>query len=300
MQAFPTVPLVAVDWGTTHRRAYALGHDNQCLGAHQDDQGALAARGRFAPALREAVQRLGVAPQRIVLTGMVGSALGWHNVPYVGAEVALDRLGAHLFPVPDADLPAPTFIAPGYCVRNAQGRPDVMRGEETQLLGAVARGLPSGLFVLPGTHSKWVALQDARVQALRTYMTGELFALLGQHGTLAAAAGQAQEDSPEAFAQGVADSADAALSHQLFATRARVVCGDLRAPQAHAYLSGVLIGAELRDALPLRSDADQPLYLIGSAALAARYAQAAALLHTPVATLDAQDLYLAAVAALLP
>lgn len=300
MQAFPTVPLVAVDWGTTHRRAYALGHDNQCLGAHQDDQGALAARGRFAPALREAVQRLGVAPQRIVLTGMVGSALGWHNVPYVGAEVALDTLGAHLFPVPDADLPAPTFIAPGYCVRNAQGRPDVMRGEETQLLGAVARGLPSGLFVLPGTHSKWVALQDARVQALRTYMTGELFALLGQHGTLAAASAQAQDDSAEAFAQGVADSAAGALSHQLFATRARVVCGDLPAAQARAYLSGMLIGAELRDALALQRPGAGAIALIGNPTLAQRYVQAAALLGCGAHALDARTLYLHALTALLP
>ena len=300
MQDFPTIPLVAVDWGTTHRRAYAMGHDSQCLATHQDDQGALAARGRFAASLREAVAALGVAPQRIVLTGMVGSALGWHNVPYVGAEVALGALGAHLFHVPDAaDLP-PTYIAPGYCVRNALGRPDVMRGEETQLLGAVASGTSSGLFVLPGTHSKWVALHAGRVQALRTYMTGELFALLGQHGTLAAAANQLQEDSPVAFAQGVADSAEAALSHQLFATRARVVCGDLAASQAHAYLSGVLIGAELRDALPLRSDPSLPVYLIGSAALAARYVQAATLLQAPVTALDAPSLYLAAMAALLP
>lgn len=299
MQSDHSVPLVAVDWGTTHRRAYALGHDNQCLAEHQDADGALAARGRFGASLQTALQALGVAPQRIVLTGMVGSALGWHNVPYVGAEVPLAELRSHLFRVPDAtDLP-PTFIAPGYCVRNATGRPDVMRGEETQLLGAVVQGQASGLFVLPGTHSKWVALAHGRVTALRTYMTGELFALLGQHGTLAAAA-QGQEDDDSAFAQGVHDSAEGALGHQLFAARARVVCGDLPATQARAYLSGLLIGSELRDALALRNDRHAPLQLIGSPELAQRYVRAAALLDASAQALDARSLYLHALTTLLP
>lgn len=300
MNQVPSVPVVAVDWGTTHRRAYAVGHDSQCLAEYEDDQGAMAARGRFGEALQQALQALGVAPQRIVLTGMVGSALGWHNVPYVGADVPLTALRTQLFRVPDAPALPPTFIAPGYCVRNAAGRPDVMRGEETQLLGAVVQGQPSGLFVLPGTHSKWVALEQGRVTALRTYMTGELFALLGQHGTLAAASAQAQDDSAEAFAQGVADSAAGALSHQLFAARARVVCGDLPAAQARAYLSGMLIGAELRDALALQRPGAGAIALIGNPTLAQRYVQAAALLGCGAHALDARTLYLHALTALLP
>ncbi len=354
MTSLRNVPLVAVDWGTTHRRAYAVGHDSQCLAQYEDDTGALAAQGRFGPALRAALDALGVAPQRIVLSGMVGSALGWHAVPYVGPEVGLRQLRHHLWPVPDSDgLPA-TFIVPGYCVRNAQGCPDVMRGEETQLLGAVIQGLHDGVFVLPGTHSKWVALRTGQVRSLRTYMTGELYALLGQHGTLAAAAlgacrtwdvesenrpqrdqflpdlqahspamGQkdgekwaaevdlqptipesdrllGQEDSHSAFVQGVQDSAEGALSHQLFGARARVVCGDLPATQARAYLSGLLVGAELRDGLGLQANHHAPLYLIGSPALAQRYQDGAALLGAPTQVLDARSLYLQAVCALLP
>lgn len=299
MTSLRNVPLVAVDWGTTHRRAYAVGHDSQCLAQYEDDTGALAAQGRFGPALRAALDALGVVPQRIVLSGMVGSALGWHAVPYVGPEVGLRQLRHHLWPVPDSDgLPA-TFIVPGYCVRRAQGCPDVMRGEETQLLGAVIQGLHDGVFVLPGTHSKWVALRTGQVRSLRTYMTGELYALLGQHGTLAAAA-QGQEDSHSAFVQGVQDSAEGALSHQLFGARARVVCGDLPATQARAYLSGLLIGAELRDGFGLQANRHAPLYLIGSPALAQRYQDGAALLGAPTQVLDARSLYLQAVCALLP
>jgi len=112
-------------------------------------------------------------------------------VPYVDCGVALDALPAHLYPLQDATAAARCAIVPGYCMRDQWGQPDVMRGEETQLLGALAMGHHSGWFVLPGTHSKWVELASGRILQLRTYMTGELFTLLGQHGTLAAAIGNA-------------------------------------------------------------------------------------------------------------
>jgi 2-dehydro-3-deoxygalactonokinase len=273
-------PWVGVDWGTTHRRGYALDSAGHCTTEADDDQGALATRGRHAQSLADWLPTLTSAPAdcEVVMSGMVGSAFGWQEAPYLGPEVALEALPQHLVRVHGQPQ---RRIVPGYCVRNAQGQPDVMRGEETQLLGAVAMGLRDGWFVLPGTHSKWVLLRDGRIQQLRTYMTGELFALLSSHGTLAAAAQPAGTDtgalwSQPAFADGVAAGIPGALANQLFSARARVVSGDMPATQAQAYLSGLLIGSELQDiGRDLDRQASQQLYLIGSPALAATYQAAA-------------------------
>jgi 2-dehydro-3-deoxygalactonokinase len=196
-------------------------------------------------------------------------------------------------------MPGPTVaIVPGYCVRNAAGQPDVMRGEETQLLGAHCLGHSDGWFVLPGTHSKWVELRAGRVLQLRTYMTGELFDLLGHHGTLAAAAGSV--DAPwdaSAFGQGVqAAHSGGALSHQLFGCRARVVSGDMAAASSRAFLSGLLIGTELHDVLKdgARPAGGSAFQLIGSPALATLYQAAAAILGLQFEVLDARAAFIAA------
>jgi 2-dehydro-3-deoxygalactonokinase len=309
------ITVVGVDWGTTHRRAYGLNQDGQCVAEVADDDGALACKGRFAPSLQALLQSLQAAPGCVLLSGMVGSALGWQVVPYVDGAVALPALVRHLAPVADARLPGlasaenpapskavPVAIVPGYCVRNATGQPDVMRGEETQLLGAHCLGHSDGWFVLPGTHSKWVQLRAGQVMQLRTYMTGELFDLLGRHGTLAAAAGAA--DAPwdaAAFTQGVlAAQTGAALSHLLFGCRARVVSGDMAGSSSRAYLSGLLIGTELHDVLhdsaSRASGTGQgaPFKLIGSPALATLYQAAAASLGLAFEVLDARAAFIAA------
>ena len=297
------VQAVGVDWGTTHRRAYVLDAQGHCVNELADDQGALACQGRHAESLQQLLNHLQASPRQVLLSGMAGSAMGWQLVPYVDASVALTDLGAHLFAIADT----PVRIVPGYCVRNASGQPDTMRGEETQLLGAVCLGHHSGWFVLPGTHSKWVELRAGRVQQLRTYMTGELFHLLSHHGTLAATAGSASAEAgrawdAKAFIQGVqaADTATS-LSHQLYGCRARVVSGDMAAASMCAYLSGLLIGTELHDVLR-HGQADwsvQAITLIGSPALAPHYQRAADLLGLPLQLLDARAAYLAALRHLL-
>jgi 2-dehydro-3-deoxygalactonokinase len=290
------VPVVGVDWGTTHRRAYALNSDGKCIAEMDDGDGALACKGRFPAALDAALSALNVHPQTVVMSGMVGSALGWLEVPYVTDSTALSELGRHLSVVQDAHGGV-AYIVPGYCVRNAQGVPDVMRGEETQLLGAWAQGHVSGWFVLPGTHSKWVELDEGRVVQLRTYMTGELYDLLGQHGTLAAAAGSsAPVWDDAAFAEGVQQAGHRALSHQLFSCRARVVSKDMAASSARSYLSGLLIGTELKDVLqgPM-AQATSGFKLIGSPQLAKLYQSAAQVLNTNFDILDAREAFFAAV-----
>ena len=316
MEVNRSIAVVGVDWGTTHRRAYGLNQQGQCVAEYADDEGALACKGRFPQALQGLLQSMQVQPQAVILSGMVGSALGWQVVPYVDGAVALPELAGQLAPVAAAWLPvpvtaavsapgpsSPVSIVPGYCVRNASGQPDVMRGEETQLLGAHCLGHSDGWFVLPGTHSKWVELRAGRVAQLRTYMTGELFDLLGHHGTLAAAAGAA--DAPwdgDAFALGVrAARSGAALSHQLFGCRARVVSGDMAGSSSRAYLSGLLIGTELHDVLQApagqatAAGQGSAFKLIGSPALATLYQAAALLLDVRFDVLDARAAFIAAI-----
>lgn len=291
--------LVGVDWGTTHRRLYALGTEGQPLGMAADGDGAAACHGRFAQSLAQGLQRLQVAPQRVLMSGMVGSAMGWQLAPYVDGTVALTDLPQHLVAVQDACAPAPAWIVPGYCIRDAHGQPDVMRGEETQLLGALTLGHHSGVFVLPGTHSKWVELVEGRIVRLRTYMTGELFSLLSRHGTLAAAgAGAEPVWDARAFADGVRAAGQGALAHQLFGCRARVVCGDMPAQGVPAYLSGLLIGSELHGALDgsLPAATGMQFQLIGAPELAHHYETAAALLGHAVERIDAHAAYVGGMA----
>ena len=288
------IVVVGVDWGTTHRRAYGLDNRGQCIAEYSDSAGAMASRGRFPAALKDLLLALRAQPESVVMAGMVGSAFGWQAVPYVDGNVALQVLTQHTQTLLETGVAAHCAIVPGYCVRDAQAQPDVMRGEETQLLGACCLGHRTGWFVLPGTHSKWVELRDGHVLQLRTYMTGELFDVLGSHGTLAVAAGGAPAVwSDVAFASGVQAAAHGILSHQLVACRAKVVAGDIPAGHAHAYLSGLLIGCEMRDFSG--ATGTSPLRLIGSPALAKRYLAAADLLGLRMDVLDARAAFIAAI-----
>ena len=301
-----TIPLpvaVGVDWGTTHRRGYALAADGRCLAEHADADGMLAARGRFEASLETLLQTLNAAdPQvRVLMSGMVGSANGWMQAPYLDPEVPLRDLGHHLLRVPGTARRVD--IVPGIALKTASAV-DVMRGEETQLLGAALLGHEDGWILLPGTHSKWVRMAEGRVADFATFMTGELFDLLGRHGTLAAAAGTehagADTHHPEAFDQGLRAGADVALSHALFGCRARVVTGALPPEQARSYLSGLLIGAEWYE-LRRRGAGHLPasVTVIGAPHLAARHAEAAASFGVNLHHLDPAVVYKAALAHLL-
>lgn len=294
---------IGIDWGTTHRRASLLADDGELLALQHDDQGALACQGRFEAALRGL---LAAWPQAghglpVVMAGMVGSALGWQEVPYVDARSPLRALAAKRVPVRGAPEGCRWSIVPGLVWRGAGDRVDVMRGEETQLLGALQLLGPrgdEGCYLLPGTHSKWVRLRGGAIDELRTYMTGELFAALRERGTLSAAMQAAPpqaEPDPQAFARGVADAAEGATSRLLFGARARVVTGAMPAAVAAAYVSGLLIGAEWHEWARSAGEAPTgPVRVIGEPALAALHARCAALLGHPVELLDAQAVQLAA------
>lgn len=287
--------LIGIDWGTTHRRAYLLGAQGQLVAEYSDDQGMLAAQGRFAESFAAVLARWphGVP---VLLSGMVGAASGWQEAPYLDATTPLTALAQRLMPLRAAPAGRACAIVPGYRWRGAAGEVDVMRGEETQLLGALALGHGDGWYVLPGTHSKWVRVEKGAVSVLRTYMTGELFGLLSQHGTLAGMVSSGAPN-PQAFRDGLHAAAGAALSHTLFSCRARVVAGDMPAAHAHSFLSGLLIGAEWSDALQ-RAPQPQQVTLIAAEHLAESYKTAALHHGCALSVLDPREVYLAAVWAL--
>ena len=305
-----TAAFIGIDWGTTHRRATLVGSDGAIVAERADGDGALACAGRFRASLEALVAGWPEASPAlpVVMAGMVGATIGWQAVPYLEGGTPLSELPRHLVPVADAPPGRRWRIVPGWCLRGEGGAVDVMRGEETQLFGALhllGRDASDGCYVLPGTHSKWVRLQAGRITELRTYMTGELFALLRQHGTLASAmqapgagdaAGQRHDgvaDAPD-FLRGVAEAARGpVLTHALFGARAQVVTGAMAPGAAAAYVSGLLIGAEWADA-QRRPSRDEPVRVIGEPALAALHAACARAHGRRLEVLDARRIQLAA------
>lgn len=292
--------LVGIDWGTTNRRAYVLDGAGECLRRHEDSQGTLASSGQFKASLLALLHELGMPPATpVLMSGMVGSAQGWQQVPYLDCSVALAKLPEAAVPVRDADPGCDWRIVPGYCCVN--GGVDVMRGEETQLLGAIAMGHADGWMVLPGTHCKWVQLRQGRILRLSTYMTGELFAMLGASGTLAPLMAAGPDGDPTALAHGVMLARKLApLSHSLFSIRAAVVAGKMPATQARSAISGLLIGTEFAAALHhAGTDIDAnagAIRLLASSSLSGLYAAVATMFNVRATLLDPDTVYCAALA----
>lgn len=229
-------PFLAVDWGTTNRRVYRI-ENGQVTRTERDDMGVTAVSD-FAREVAGIRTRFGDLP--MLLAGMVGSNIGWQVAPYVPVPVGVEALAAHLLAIDDR-----TFIVPGVSTL-IDGRADVMRGEEVQLLGAVAAGLvpPDALLAQPGTHCKWARVNDGRIADFTTAMTGELFALLRTHGLLAPQLQASVTDGP-AFRDGVEQGKSGDLAASLFGIRAAKLLGQRDDADAAAYASGLLIGSDV-------------------------------------------------------
>ena len=269
---------IAVDWGTSNRRAWALGPGGEIVRQRADDKGLLAhADRRFAHSLELFLTDwLKEAPDvPVIMAGMVGSRMGWVEVPYLSAPLQLTDLADHLVKAGEVAGSA-CWIVPGLSIDDDL-QPEVMRGEECQMLGALLhQRTQSGLFVLPGTHSKWARVTDGRLTSFRTYITGELFDLLCKSGTLSQVMIGSQ-DNPAAFARGVKASADAELLNRVFSVRTFGLFGRMPAADLRSYLSGLLVGTEMRDALASWPEtAQSAATCIGSAAMVTRYQAAAA------------------------
>ncbi|HEU0133968.1 MAG TPA: 2-dehydro-3-deoxygalactonokinase, partial [Allosphingosinicella sp.] len=229
---------IAVDWGTTNRRAWRLAANGSVADEMEDDSGILSVpAGGFSAAVAELRHRLGELP--LLMAGMVGSNRGWIEAPYASCPAGLEELAERL----RWAEPGRTAVVPGVCF-SGSGAADVMRGEEVQLLGAWAEGwIPEGTVVChPGTHNKWVRLEQGRIVEFRTVMTGEIYNLLRERSILADLLRNPVEPG-DAFAAGVRHGLDQDdLTAELFSVRARVLLGQAAAEDAAAYTSGLLIG----------------------------------------------------------
>lgn len=293
---------IAGDWGTSHLRLALCAEDGAVL-AEARGPGAATCGGRFAEVLAQASAPWAEhGPLPTLLCGMVGSRRGWKEAPYLPCPVSLDQL------VQGCIAPgAPEVrILPGLRCSNPLGAADFLRGEETQVLGALALDarLRAGrhLLLLPGTHSKWLQLDAAQVRQFQTFVTGDIYAALQAHSVLvtpAATAGEAALD--RAFRHGLQRSVAAtpdALLAQLFECRARHLAGEMAEHEASDFLSGLLIGHELRQGLAQHAAAaPAPLCLIGTAALTRRYAYALSVLDIDSTCLDGGAAAIAGLAA---
>jgi 2-dehydro-3-deoxygalactonokinase len=267
--------LIGLDWGTTSCRAYLVGADGQVLERVTDGPGILKVEsGAFGAALDAMIGRWD-ATLPVILSGMIGSRQGWREAPYAKCPAGPGEVVQALAQIDHAGRTI--ALVPGLSTEN-DAMPDVMRGEETQILGALAlSGSDGGLFLLPGTHSKWAEVKGGRIVSFRTFMTGEVFGALKDHTIL----GLLMTDGADAegFARGVKEGAAlgsaGALLNRVFATRTYGLMDKLAGTALSDYLSGLLIGAEVAEAARQTNAA---ITIIASAALAQRYTDALRLL----------------------
>ena len=295
---------VAVDWGTTSFRAYLVDVNGLVLDRVANTNGILSVEhGMFATALlqplRPWLDRFG--PLAVVMSGMIGSRQGWVEIPYVATPATLGDILRAVRSI-DVDGLASVHIAPGVMTRDQAGLSDVMRGEETQVFGAMAlTGFADAVFVLPGTHSKWVTVENGAITRFQTYMTGEIYAVLSQHsilGRLMPAAAPASGAISDGFRRGLDVIAKhgggpGGLLNRLFSVRTNGLFADLPGEQLPDYLSGLLIGAEVVEG----SVSDATVSIIATPALAARYVMACKAFGVPARTV-AEDCVVAGLAAI--
>ncbi len=297
----PTSPvLIALDWGTSSLRAFLMSHTGAVLDAQHAPTGILhlpapaevgGFEQAFAGIVRDWLVRWPSLP--VVAGGMVGSAQGWKETPYARCPADARALAAEGVRVPSG-LGPEVLIAPGVLFDDPDRSPDVMRGEEIQIAGALAAQpalAARACIVLPGTHSKWAWIEEGCIVSFATYMTGELYAVLRRHSILGRLMPEEAAADPQttdaAFVRGL-EAARASgpgdLTHQLFATRTLGLTKRLPARSLSDYLSGLLIGHELVSGLAAsrsRLDAGAPLILIGDPALCRRYGAALEVLGSP-------------------
>ena len=280
-------PFLAVDWGTTNRRAWRIGAGGASEAEEKDERGMISVPpGGFAAEAAALRARLGDLP--MLCAGMVGSNRGWAETAYVACPLDLEAIAAALLWVE----PDRTALLPGAAMQG--GRPDVMRGEEVQALGAVAAGLapPDALLCLPGTHCKWAEMGGGRLEGFVTAMTGELFALLRDHSLLGAQLAAAVAPGP-AFLEGVAASSGD-LFARLFGVRAAALLGRRGDEDSAAYASGLLIGADVR----ARGVPGREIYVLAEPALGALYGAAIKALGGRAVAVDGRAAFLAGIGAI--
>ena len=275
---------VAGDWGTSHLRLFLCAADGAALDS-LSGPGAAASSGRFPGVFASLTapweERHGALPA--VLCGMVGSSIGWTETPYVACPAKPEEILDACVELRDGRI----RIVPGLSCRNRFNAPDFLRGEETQILGALGlvATLRNGRCVacLPGTHTKWVVMEDGRVRDFFTAPTGEVFALLRDHSVLVRDRHEVDDGTDaEAFRMGLVhfnEFPQEQVLHRLFESRSRQLNGEFPPRYASAYLSGLLIASDVSGALRVLSNdlTTRTVVLIGSPQLTQLYANALSL-----------------------
>ena len=266
---------VGVNWGSTNFRALLIGASGAAIDEYSAPAGVVALdREGMASRMHELAQRW---PNRgpVYASGMIGSNVGWIEVPYAEApagcaDLARAAVATHIGGVP-------LHIVPGVaCRRSFDGGPDILRGEEIEMIGLAALGAANGWVALPGTHTKWARLEHGRIVDFFTSMSGEIFDRLTAKGLLASIVADEASDGP-IFLKGVAAgrARQLSLGVLLFGARAQVVRGLLAKADAASYIRGLLIGSEIADALAVYPEAGRGVVpLIGNRALCRLYASA--------------------------
>lgn len=304
-----TPALIALDWGTSSLRGWLMGHDGSVLASRSESWGIMhLPDGGFPAAFAALTHGWPHGSVAALACGMVGSRQGWVEAPYLPTPAPLAALAGRLARVPTGlagpDGAGVLHVVPGL-VESSPGAPDVMRGEETQAIGALDLLGGRGVLIMPGTHSKWARLADGCLTRFSTLMTGELFALLRNGSILGRDVPQTDAETSgdardAAFARGVEAASRHGAFARLFQARALVLTGGLEPALVPDYLSGLLIGEEIRLTYPTiaagpgdassggasSGDASSggawgPIAITGEARLCARYLQAFRLCGLP-------------------
>jgi 2-dehydro-3-deoxygalactonokinase len=277
---------IAVDWGTTNRRAWRV-VNGAVEDEFEDDLGfSSVPAGGFPREVGAIRARLGDLP--LLAAGMIGARGAWVPAPYLPCPLALETLAASLVEVPGERA----SIVPGASFVDGQ-RGDVIRGEETQFFGAVHAGMCAGdaLICHPGTHNKWALMEAGRLTRFRTVMTGEMFSILKSQSLLKAWL-DVKAAPGEAFSEGVSRGLEGrALTADLFTVRARVLLGSLPEEQVASFVSGLLIGADLRTGL--KGMPESEVTVMGRGALTRLYSVALTQLGRPNREVDGEAAFLA-------
>ena len=277
---------IAVDWGTSNLRAYLIDHEGKTIDQKESNKGILnVVPGQFEMVLRQLIGDWLALNLPILMAGMVGSRTGWQEVDYQTCPLELDSLGQKLHWL-ETSLPCPVAIVPGLQGRGVSGCNDIMRGEETQLLGVLDwleshHGDENALCCMPGTHCKWVRIEAGSINKFSTTFSGELFANINRDSSLVRGLPSSENLDVEAFELGLKTSqTQGGLLHHLFSARSNYISHELVPEQVRDYLSGVVIGHDVKDMLAvIASQYDAPkkaerVHLVGSAGLCGRYALA--------------------------
>ncbi|NQY87388.1 MAG: 2-dehydro-3-deoxygalactonokinase [Colwellia sp.] len=286
--------LVAVDWGTTNFRAYLIDEHGICLDSLSNTDGVLKSKGKFESTLQQHIGHWlnGNGSIAVILFGMIGSQVGWVETPYIECPVDIKNYGKHCLQLAWFNQ-GNCWLVPGVKWVSDDGVIDIMRGEELQVIGAslLNKDNNDGLFCCPGTHNKWISVNNGQITDMLTAMTGEIYSLLGKQSILAHSVNENTEWSEEAFISGLEYSQrSGGLLNHLFSVRTNYIIRKHSQNQGSPYLSGLLIGHEIQSIITTKyyKNYKVPITIIGSSQLCQAYSTALTYFNMPNKSISAQ------------